>query len=161
MLRYFVIHAASDRDWAEWIGEQLESLGHEAHIYERPAKNPKDYSWIERRLDAGDKVVCVLSPDFLDGRIGDATNWGGSSLRACQKRPEGALIFIVEPCEILAGGQLIPSCEIFGIPEPWARHRLRAFIGRVGSHQQIKQSEVCSSSGHTIGNEADRGVSPN
>ena len=91
MLRYFVIHAASDREWAEWIGEQIELLGHEAHIYERPAKKPKGCSWIERRLDAGDKVVCVLSPDFLDEGIGDAMNWGGASLRARVRRDLRAL----------------------------------------------------------------------
>jgi len=34
MAGIFVSYTSSDREWAEWIGHELESLGHTPHVHD-------------------------------------------------------------------------------------------------------------------------------
>ena len=130
MSRYFIIHADADRKWAKWIGGQLEALGNSSHIYERPREDKTSYSWISRRLEAQDKIVCVLSSAYLDFAAAPTGLSEDQPLRACRSHPHLAYVFIVEPCDVPSGCEVFAQCEIFGIPEIWARQRLREFIMR-------------------------------
>jgi Tfp pilus assembly protein PilF len=62
----FVSYTSSDRDWAHWIARELEALGHVPHIHEWEIKGGDDiYAWMERRHDAADHVLCVVSDEYL------------------------------------------------------------------------------------------------
>jgi TIR domain len=130
MSRYFIIHAAADREWAKWIGGQLEALGNSSHIYERPREDKTSYSWISRRLEAQDKIICVLSSAYLKFAGAPIGLNEDQPLRACRRHPNLASVILVEPCNVPSGCEVFAQCEIFGIPEIWARQRLREFISR-------------------------------
>jgi hypothetical protein len=62
----FISYTSSDRDWAFWIAEQLEALDHTPHIDELEIKGGDNiYRWMEQRLDDADRVLCVISDDYL------------------------------------------------------------------------------------------------
>jgi TIR domain len=62
MADIFISYTSSDRDWAFWIARELEALGHAAHVHEWEIKSGDDiYAWVERRHDAADHVLCVVS----------------------------------------------------------------------------------------------------
>ena len=66
MADIFVSYTSSDRDWARWIAEQLKALNHVPHIHEWEIKGGGDiYGWMERRHDAADRVLCVVSDEYL------------------------------------------------------------------------------------------------
>src|SRR5215471_3032562 len=66
MADIFVSYTSSDRDWAFWIGRELEALGHVPHIHEWEIKGSDDiYGWMEQHHDAADHVLCVASDDYL------------------------------------------------------------------------------------------------
>src|SRR5215470_5327549 len=58
----FVSYTSSDREWAFWIGFELEALGHVPHIHEWEISGGADIvAWMEERLQAADHVLCVIS----------------------------------------------------------------------------------------------------
>ena len=66
MADYFISYTSSDRDWAQWIGKELEALAHTPHIHEWEIKGGEDiYAWMEARHDAADHVLCVVSDEYL------------------------------------------------------------------------------------------------
>ena len=62
----FVSYTSSDRDWAHWIGKELEALGHEPHVHEwEIGKGADILDWMEQRHAAADHVLCVVSDAYL------------------------------------------------------------------------------------------------
>jgi hypothetical protein len=62
----FVSYTGSDRDWAFWIGKELEALGHMPLIHEWQVSAGADvYAWMEARVDTADHVLCVVSEEYL------------------------------------------------------------------------------------------------
>jgi tetratricopeptide (TPR) repeat protein len=124
----FVSYTSSDRDWAHWIALDLEKLGHTAHVHEWEIKGGDDiYAWMDRRLNAADRVLCVVSDEYLKAPYAtlerDAALW-----QAAARRPGFVLLVAVKPCKLPALSDHIRRCELFGIPEDAARLRFRQFI---------------------------------
>ena len=140
MSKYFIVCVAEDREWAVWIRDQLKALGNSALIYEHPTENSASYSWVERQLESGGKIVSVLSNAYLSQAKG-VDHLGDGVLRACYKKPDAALIVIVEPYEMSNWSEHFSQCEIFGIPESWARKRLRDFIRSAARPRELEISE--------------------
>ena len=66
MADIFVSYTSSDRDWAFWIANELQALGHTPHVHEWEINSGDDiYAWMETRHDAADHVLCVVSDDYL------------------------------------------------------------------------------------------------
>src|SRR5262249_53985685 len=66
MADIFISYTSSDCDWAFWIAKELEALGHTPHIHEWEIKGGDDiYSWMERRVDGADHMLCVVSDAYL------------------------------------------------------------------------------------------------
>ncbi|TPV97794.1 MAG: hypothetical protein USCAAHI_02782 [Beijerinckiaceae bacterium] len=66
MADIFVSYTSSDRDWAFWIGHELEDLGHRPHIHELELSGGADImAWMETQTDAADHVLCVVSEKYL------------------------------------------------------------------------------------------------
>ena len=126
----FVSYTSSDRDWAHWIARELEALGHVPHIHEWEIKGGDDiYAWMERRHDAAEDVLCVVSDEYLKAPYStlerNAALW-----QAAAKRPGFVLLVAVKPCRLPTLSDHIRRCELFGMPEDAARLRLRDFPGR-------------------------------
>jgi hypothetical protein len=132
----FVSYTSSDRDWAHWIARELEVLGHVPHIHEWEVKGGDDiYAWMERRHDAADHVLCVVSDEYLKAPYStlerNAALW-----QAAARRPGFVLLVAVKPCRLPTLSDHIRRCELFGMPGDAARLRLRDFLAeraRLGS----------------------------
>ena len=128
MADVFVSYTSSDRDLAHWIAKELGALGHVPHVWEWEIKGGDDiYAWMERRHDAADRVLCVVSDEYLKAPYStlerNAALW-----QAAAKRPGFVLLVVVKPCRLPTLSDHIRRCELFGMPEDTARLRLRDFL---------------------------------
>jgi TIR domain len=126
----FVSYTSSDRDWAFWIAKQLEPLGHTPHIHEWEIKSGDDiYAWMERRHDAANHVLCVVSDEYLKAPYStlerNAALW-----QAASKRPGFVLLVAVKPCRLPTLSDHIRRCELFGMPEEAASVRFQEFMAK-------------------------------
>jgi hypothetical protein len=124
----FVSYTSSDRDWAQWIGRELEKLGHVAHVHEWEIKGGDDiYGWMESRHEAADRVLCVVSDEYLKAPYStlerNAALW-----QAAAKRPGFVLLVAVKPCKFPTLSNHIRRCELFGVPVEAAQLRFRQFM---------------------------------
>ena len=86
MANIFVSYTSSDRDWAFWVAKELEALGHTPHIHEWEICGGDDiYAWMEKRHDAADRVLCVVSDAYLRAPYStlerNAAQWQAASKR--------------------------------------------------------------------------------
>jgi hypothetical protein len=100
MADIFVSYTSSDKDWAFWIGKELEALGHTPHIHEWEIKAGGDiYAWMEQRHDAADHVLCLVSDDYLKAPYStlerNAALW-----QAAAQRPGFVLLVAVKLCKL-------------------------------------------------------------
>ena len=128
MADIFVSYTNSDREWAFWIAKELEGLGHTPHIHEWEIGGGDDiYAWMERRHDAADHVLCVISDDYLKAPYStlerNAALW-----QAVSKKSGFVLLVVVKACKLPTLSDHIRRCELFGVPEDAARTRFRNFI---------------------------------
>src|SRR4051794_10648016 len=128
MADFFVSYTFSDRDWAFWVAKELEALGHTTHIHEWEIRGGEDiYAWMEKRHDAADHVLCVVSDAYLRAPYStlerNAAQW-----QAASKRPGFVLFVVVQPCRLPTLADHIHRCELFGVPEEAARLRFQAFL---------------------------------
>jgi hypothetical protein len=130
MADIFVSYTSSDKDWAFWIGKELEALGHTPHIHEWEIKAGGDiYAWMEQRHDAADHVLCLVSDDYLKAPYStlerNAALW-----QAAAQRPGFVLLVAVKLCKLPTLSDHIRRCELFGVPEDAARLRFREFMSQ-------------------------------
>jgi hypothetical protein len=82
---------------------------------------------MERRHDAADHVLCVLSDEYMKAPYStlerNAALW-----QAAEKRPGFVLLVAVKPCKLPTLSDHIRRCELFGVPEEAARLRFRQFM---------------------------------
>jgi len=127
MAEIFVSYTSSDRNWAFWLGKELEALGHSPHIHEWEINSGHDiYAWMEQRIDTADHVLCVISDEYL--RAPYSTLERNGALWKAAKQPGFALFVAVKPTKLPALSDHILRLELFGIPEEAARHRFREFM---------------------------------
>src|SRR5262245_54498401 len=78
MADIFVSYTSSDRDWAFWIGQELEELGHKAHIHEWEISGGGNVmAWMTARADAAAHVLCVVSEKYFEGALFEFGTYGG------------------------------------------------------------------------------------
>ncbi|HEY4404889.1 MAG TPA: tetratricopeptide repeat protein [Xanthobacteraceae bacterium] len=128
MADYFISYTSSDRDWAQWIGKELEALAHTPHIHEWEIKGGDDiYAWMEARHDAADHVLCVVSDEYLKAPYStlerNAALW-----QAAKNRTSFVLFVVVKPCRLPTLIDHIRRCELYGVPEDAARTRFHEFM---------------------------------
>jgi TIR domain len=124
----FVSYTKSDQDWAFWIGQELEKLGHVAHIHEWEVPAGGNIAaWMEESHDKADHILCVISEVYLTKPYSSwerlAAQWAAAS-----ERPNFALPVFVEDCK--APTMLAPfkRCNLFGLNENEARACLAAYL---------------------------------
>jgi uncharacterized protein YjbI with pentapeptide repeats len=124
----FISYTSSDRDWAFWIGQELQKLGDVPHIHEWEIPGGGDIpAWMNARLKKADHVLCVVSPAYLNAR------YSGWELRAAQwaaqdGRPNFALPVFIEDCEPPPLLAPLRRCNLYGIGEEEARARFAAYL---------------------------------
>jgi hypothetical protein len=128
----FVSYTKSDRDWGFWIAQELNKLGHVAHIHEwEVLAGGNIASWMEERHDKADHILCVISRVYLTKPYSSwerlAAQWA-----AARDRPNFALPVFVEDCK--APTMLAPfkRCDLFDLNEDEARAALAAYMNPVG-----------------------------
>jgi hypothetical protein len=128
MVDVFVSYTSDDRDWAFWIGQELETLGHVPRIHEWEISAGGDIAkWMDERLQNADFVLCVVSAVYL------TKDYSGWERRAAQwaaqnKRPNFALPVFVEDCEQPPLLAVVKRCDLYGVGEEDARARLVAYL---------------------------------
>ena len=128
MADLFISYTSSDQDWAHWIARELKVLGHVPHVHEWEIRGGDDiYGWMERRHDAADHVLCVISDEYLKAPYSSLER-NAALWQAAAKRPDFVFLVMVKPCRLPTLSDHICRCELFGIPEDAARLRLRKFM---------------------------------
>lgn len=128
MADIFISYTSSDRDWAHWIGGELTAMGHTPHVHEWEIAAGDDiYAWMEKRHDAADHVLCVVSDEYLKAPYStlerNAALW-----QAASSRPGFVIFVVVKPCRLPTLTDHIRRCELFGIDRDEARRRLTDFM---------------------------------
>ncbi len=128
MADIFVSYTSTDREWAFWIGRELERLGHTPRIHEWEIEAGGDIpAWMEERLQKADRFLCVVSAVYLTQNY---SGWERRSAEwaAASNRPNFILPVFVEDCEAPVGMAHIKRCALFGLAEDEARTRLTAYL---------------------------------
>src|SRR5271166_4019643 len=130
----FVSYTSSDREWAFWIGQELEKLGHTPHIHEwEISAGGNIFAWMRERHDRADHILCVVSSTYLtkeySGLESDAAVWA-----AVKKRHNFMLPAFIEDCEAPTLLDVIKRCDLYGLAEEDAQGRsvLSSLMGRRG-----------------------------
>ena len=130
MADIFISYTSSDRDWAFWIGKELERLQHQPRIHEWEIEAGDDVpAWMEERLQKADRVLCVISAEYLTK---DYSGWERRSAQwaAASKRPKFMLPVFVEDCEAPVAMAHIKRCKLFGLGEEDARSTLETYLAQ-------------------------------
>jgi hypothetical protein len=128
MADIFVSYTSTDRDWAFWIGHELEDLGHSPHIHEWEVPGGANImAWMEMQTDAAAHVLCVVSEKYLKAPYSSLER-GAGQWAAVTRRPNFALPVFVEPCEVPILFAPLKRCDLHAITEDEARARLKAFL---------------------------------
>jgi hypothetical protein len=124
----FVSYTSTDRDWAFWIGWELEDLGHKPHLHDWEVSGGGDImAWMDKRHQEADHVLCVVSEGYLAKPYSDwerrAAQWASVTAR-----PNFMLPVFIAPCEAPTLFAHIKRCDLYGVQEEEARLRLKAFL---------------------------------
>jgi TIR domain len=124
----FISYTSSDREWAFWMAKELEALVHTPHVHEWEVQGGDDiYVWMERRHDAAEHVLCVVSDEYLRAPFSSlerrAAQW-----TAVKDRPGFVPLVAVKPRRLPTLSDHIRRCELFGISDDDARIRFREFM---------------------------------
>jgi tetratricopeptide (TPR) repeat protein len=137
MTDIFISYTISDRDWAFWIANELEALGHAPLVHEWEIKRGDDiYAWMEQRHDAADHVLCVLSDEYLKAPYSTLER-SAAIWQAAAKRPGFVLFVAVKPCRLPSLIDHYCRCELYGISDDEARRRFREFMQRPATSAPI------------------------
>jgi tetratricopeptide (TPR) repeat protein len=128
MADIFVSYTSNDREWALWIAQELEALGHTSRVHEWEISAGGDIpKWMEESLEQADHCVLVVSKTYLTQPYSSwerrAAQWATAS-----KRPNFALpvfIEVGEPPILLAH---LKRCTLHGLSEEDARTTLTEFL---------------------------------
>jgi tetratricopeptide (TPR) repeat protein len=132
----FVSYTSKDRDWAFWIAQELEALGHAPHVYEWEIPAGGDIAaWMEKRLDDADHVLCVVSQTYLSK---DYSTWERQSGQwdAVSSRSNFVLPVFVEECKPPRLFAPLKRCELYGVDQDEARSRLAEYLKPAGKPKE-------------------------
>ncbi len=128
MAVYFVSYTSSDTVHAQWIAQELHTLGHTAHVHEWEVGGGEDIAdWMLKRFDTSDHVLCVISEAYLKAPY---SSWERNAAlwKTVKDRPGFVLLVVVKPCALPGMLGAFKRCELHGLPENDQRVRLREYI---------------------------------
>ena len=114
MADIFVSYTSQDRDWAEWIGQELEKLGHVARIDAWEISGGGDIAaWMDERHDKADHILCVVSETYLSKPYSSWERRAGQ-WAAQTDRPNFVLPVRIEDCKLRTLLASVKYCDLFG-----------------------------------------------
>jgi oleate hydratase len=124
----FVSYTSSDRDWAFWIGKELEKLGHTPHLHGREiGAGGNILEWMETRLKEADHALFVVSSRYLTAPYSKLELQ--TAIWLMQQKPSFALPVYVEKCDEPLFLKHINHCDLYECPnEDTARAGLVAYL---------------------------------
>jgi hypothetical protein len=124
----FLSYTQSDREWAFWIGYELEALGHQPRIHDWEISGGGNImAWMEARHHAADRVLCIISNEYL-GKPYSSLERQGAQWASLTKRENFLLPVFVERCDPPTLLAPLKRCDLYGITEDDARARLKDFL---------------------------------
>jgi hypothetical protein len=95
----FISYTSKDRDWAFWIGQELDALGHVVHIDAWEIGPGGDIgAWMVERHDKANHVLLVVSEAYFD-RPHTGWEWRAAQWAAQTDRPDFAVPVRIEGCK--------------------------------------------------------------
>jgi TIR domain len=124
----FISYTSQDRPWADWVGRELEALGHVAHIdaWEISAGG-NIMEWMEKRHHEADHVLCIFSETYLKKPYSSLERQGGL-WAAVTARPNFVLPVFIEPCEAPTLFAPFKRCDLHGLGEEEARALFKSYL---------------------------------
>ena len=124
----FVSYTSTDREWAEWIGHELERLNHTPHLHDWEIKAGDDImAWMVERHDQADFVLGVVSDEWLRAAYSKlermAAEWA-----AAKRQTNFMRYVVVRPAKLPTIGDHRNRAELFGVPDEVKRQRLKDFL---------------------------------
>jgi tetratricopeptide (TPR) repeat protein len=126
----FVSYTAEDRGWADWIGLELERLGHKARLFDwEVSAGGNVVKWMEEHHNDADHVLSVVSSRYLDKskRYSEWERQGGE-LATASGCENFLLPIFVEPCQAPTLLAVFKRCDLHGLNEAEARARLAEYL---------------------------------
>ena len=128
MADIFISYTSSDREWAYWVGHELESFGHAPRIHDWEISGGGDIAaWMDERHHAADQVLCIVSSAYLKKPY-SAWERRAAQWAAATDRPNFVLPVFVESCTAPTLFAHLKRCDLHGISEEEASTRLKAFL---------------------------------
>jgi tetratricopeptide (TPR) repeat protein len=128
MAEIFVSYTSSDREWALWIAQELDALGHTSRVHEWEISAGGDIPrWMEESLEKAEHCVLVVSKIYLTKPYSSwervAAQWATAS-----RRPNFALPVFIEASEPPMLLAHLKRCALHGLSEEEARATLAEFL---------------------------------
>jgi TIR domain len=124
----FISYTSQDRPWADWIGLELEALGHVPHV-DRWEVSADDniMDWMEKRLDDADHILCLVSETYLKKPYSRLERQAGQ-WEAVTARSNFVLPVFIEPCTAPRLFKPLKRCDLHGLGEEEARACLKSYL---------------------------------
>jgi hypothetical protein len=124
----FVSYTSQDREWANWIGLELEALGHVPRIDNwEVSAGGNIMAWMEKRHDEADHLLCIVSKTYLKKPYSSLERQAGQ-WAAVTTRPNFVLPVFIEQCEAPTLLAPLKRCDLYGLGEEDARAHLHSFL---------------------------------
>lgn len=135
MADIFVSYTSTDLADAEWIGRELEALGHDPHLHDWEINAGQDFlSWMDKRADGADHMVAVISGEYLKAPY--STLERNMAVVQQQTRNSGFILpVVVKPCTLPRIVETFNRCELVGLGDDLKRKRFRDFMSRLSERR--------------------------
>jgi hypothetical protein len=134
--KIFISYTGQDREWADWIGLELEKLGHVPHVdHWEVSAGDNIMEWMERRLDDADHVLCLVSETYLKKPYSSLERQAGQ-WEAVTTRLNFVLPVFIEPCTAPRLLKPLKRCNLYDLDEEGARAELRSFLAPAAKPSQ-------------------------
>jgi TIR domain len=124
----FISYTSQDRAWADWIGRELEALGHVPHVHDwEISAGGNIMEWMEKRHQDANHVLCIVSATYLTKPYSSLERQAGQ-WAAVIARPNFVLPVFIEPCEAPTLLAPLKRCDLNDLGEADARARLKNYL---------------------------------
>src|SRR5579875_799355 len=130
---FFVSHAGSDREWAEWVTQQLRQAGYTVELDTLHWQVGRNFVMaMSDALDHCDRVVALLSAAYFERNRYTMDEWTTALLHdldAGESRLVPVRVEPVSPADMPALLRTRVFCDLFGLDTAQARRVLLAAVG--------------------------------
>jgi hypothetical protein len=75
-VKIFISYTSSDKEWAQWIGWELQQAGHEPFIHDWEIGAGENIAgWMEQRFKQADCLIGVFSDRYCEAAFSQSERW--------------------------------------------------------------------------------------